>query len=83
LFSTLQSVKKTSHTVHGVARVGHDLAAKPPPPTRLEEFFFSSFLYLDANATITLEVQVWGILTALLLSILFPTLIPFSTLSTL
>ena len=23
-------------TVHGVARVGHDLATKPPPPTLLE-----------------------------------------------
>ena len=23
------------HTIHGVARVGHDLATKPPPPEEL------------------------------------------------
>ena len=27
-------------TVHGVTRVGHDLATKPPPTTRITEVFF-------------------------------------------
>ena len=35
-------------TVHGAARVGHDLAATPPPPTRLEEcFFLVSFTWMQ------------------------------------
>ena len=30
-------------TVHGVARVGHDLATKPPPPASQAAVGFSSF----------------------------------------
>ena len=36
-------------TVHGVARVRHDLAIKPPPPPRSELYVLMYFLQLSAS----------------------------------
>ena len=41
-------------TVHGVARVGHDLATKPPPPTYL---YFDLFCHICILEDIGLSEQ--------------------------
>ena len=47
-------------TVHGVARVGHDLAAKPPPPQGLAERGMESLLQVAVGVVIITVFLVWS-----------------------
>ena len=50
-------------TVHGVARVGHDLATKPPPPPDTPTqvtvcSYFSELNFLNSKSLIKIRTQI-------------------------